>query len=165
MNWRTFLSVTGALVILPLSTYAAESNQNQITNLQEQNNMTKIAQHSRQEKRGRGEGMQILQQLDLTPEQLQQIEDIQEQSKNQAQALHQQMQTQREEMRSLLAADATPEQLQQQHQQTQDLHQRLSDNRFETMLQVREVLTSEQRTQMAELMAQRSERRGNSLDR
>ena len=166
MNWRTFLAVTGALVILPLSTYAAESNQNQITNLQEQNNMTKIAQHSRHGKRGRGEGMQrVLQQLDLTPEQLQQIEDIQEQSKNQAQALHQQMQTQREEMRSLLASDATPEQLQQQHQQTQDLHQQLGDNRFETMLQVREVLTSEQRTQMAELMAQRPERRGNFLDR
>jgi periplasmic protein CpxP/Spy len=165
MNWRIFLAVTGALLIFPLSTYAAESNQNQKTNqVQEQNSMTKIAQHSRHGKKG--EGMQrVLQQLDLTPEQLQQIEVIQEKSKNQSQALHQQMQTQHDEMRSLLASDATPEQLQQQHQQAQDIHQQLDDNRFETMLQIREILTPEQRTQMAELMAQRPERRGNSLDR
>lgn len=165
MNWRIFLAVTGALLILPLSTHAAESNQNQTTDrVQEPNNMTKIAQHSKHGKRG--ERMQrVLQQLDLTPEQLQQIEVIQEQSKNQSQALHQQMQTQREELRSLLASNATPEQLQQQHQKVRDLHQQLGDNRFETMLQVREVLTPEQRTQMAELMAQRPERRGDSLDR
>lgn len=164
MNWRIFLAVTGASLILPLSTYAAESNQNQTTNRVQESNMTKIAQHSRHGKRGGGM-QRVLQQLDLTPEQLQQIEVIQEQSKNQSQALRQQMQTQRDEMRSLLASDATPEQLQQQHQQAQNLHQQLGDNRFETLLQVREVLTPEQRTQMAELMAQRLERRGNSLDR
>jgi Spy/CpxP family protein refolding chaperone len=34
----------------------------------------------------------------------------------------------------------------------QNLQQQASDRRFETMLQIREVLTPEQRNQMAELM-------------
>lgn len=37
----------------------------------------------------------------------------------------------------------------------QNLHQELGNNLFETMLEIREVLTPEQRTQMAELIEQR----------
>ena len=63
-------------------------------------------------------------------------------------------------MRSLLANDASEEQLRQQHQNIQGLRQQLGNNRFETMLQVREILTPEQRTQMAELIEQKRGRRG-----
>ena len=113
-------------------------------------------------KRGdRGKGMnRLLQQLDLTTEQSEQIEAIKEQSRTAGEPLREQMQTEKAEMRSLLSSDATPEQLTQQHQQLQDLRQQAGDRRFETMLQVREVLTPEQRSQMAELMAEKGERRG-----
>ena len=63
-------------------------------------------------------------------------------------------------MRSLLASNASEEQLRKQHQNIQGLRQQLGNNRFETMLQVREILTPEQRTQMAELMEQKRGRRG-----
>jgi len=74
--------------------------------------------------------------------------------------LHQQLQTNRQELRSLFPSNSTPEQLQEQHQQLQALHQQLTDNRFNIMLQIREVLTPSQRTQLAELMAQRGEKKG-----
>jgi Spy/CpxP family protein refolding chaperone len=63
-------------------------------------------------------------------------------------------------MRSLLAENANPDELRQQHQQIQTLHQQLGNQRFETMLQVREILTPEQRSQMAELIQQHRGRRG-----
>lgn len=171
MKWRTFSMVTAALLILPLGTYAAQLHQ-QVDNPQEcTTNMTKLAQfqvkHGR--KQGRGERMkQLLEQLDLTPEQSQEIEAIKENSRTENEALRQQMQTKHEEMGSeamprglsLLASESTPEQLRQQHQQLQDLHQQSANTRFETMLEVREVLTAEQRTQLAELIAQHRDRKG-----
>ena len=103
-----------------------------------------------------GRGIERLtQELDLTPEQSEQIEAITTQSKTDSQALFEQMQTSRQEMQSLLVSDASPEQLREQHQSVQNLQEQLSNDRFETMLEIREVLTPEQRTQMAELMQQR----------
>jgi Spy/CpxP family protein refolding chaperone len=58
-----------------------------------------------------------------------------------------------------MATDASTEQLQQQHQQLQNLHQQLGDRRFDTMLQIREVLTAEQRTQLSQLREQHHQNR------
>ena len=57
-------------------------------------------------------------------------------------------------MRSLLTSNANPNQLRQQHQAMQDLRQQLGNSRFESMLEVREILTPEQRQKMADMMAQ-----------
>ena len=156
MNQKTFLAVTAALFILPLSTYAATLNQDNNTQ-ESMTTMGKIAQnYDKKGKRGdRGERMgKLFEQLDLTPEQSQNIEAIQNQSKSDREALRSQMETQHQEMRSLLASDTSTEQLRQQHQQVEELHQQLGNNRFETMLRIREVLTTEQRAKIAELMEQ-----------
>jgi len=70
------------------------------------------------------------------------------------------MQAEKQEMRSLLQSDASTAVLTEQHQKLQALRQQKGDNRFETMLQVREILTPEQRAKMAELISQKAERRG-----
>lgn len=169
MNRRIFFAVATAFVILPLGVNAAHSNL-QNNNLQNNNSQTfssslnQVAQNhlSRGKRQGRGERMgKLLQQLDLTSEQSQQIEAIREQSRTENDPLYQEMQANREQMRSLFTDDASSEQLRQQHQKIQVLSQQLGDNRFEMMLQVREVLTPEQRTQMAALMSQYQGRRGN----
>ena len=163
MKWRTFSVVTVDLLIIPMGNYAAQLNR-QVNNNQESTiNTIQLAQY--QVKHGRkhlrGEGIkQLLGQLDLTPEQSQEIEAIQEESRTEKETLRQQMQTKHQEMRSLFTSDSTTEQLREQHEQLQNLHQQLATNRFETMLQIREVLTPEQRTQIAELMAQRSGKQG-----
>ncbi|MEM6612724.1 MAG: pilus assembly protein, partial [Cyanobacteria bacterium P01_C01_bin.72] len=65
----------------------------------------------------------LLQQLELTPEQSQQIESIQEESKSTAQEFKDQLQTQDRGMRSLLSSDATDEQIRQEYQQAKAIRQ------------------------------------------
>ena len=165
MNRRIFAAVATAIVILPLGVSVAQNN------LQNNNSQT-LPVHSNQmahnhfsggKGRGRGERMEkLLQQLDLTSEQAQKIQAIREESNRENEALYQEMKTNHEQMRSLFSSDASSEQLRQQYQKSQDLHQKLGNNRFEMMVQVREVLTPEQRTKMSELMAQHQGRRRNN---
>ena len=115
--------------------------------------------HNRKRSMG-GKIDKLVQKLDLTSEQSERVKAIAEQSKTESQALFEQLQTNRQEMQSLLASDADPEQLRANHQNVQSLRQELGNSRFETMLEIREVLTSEQRVEMAELMG----RRGRKFD-
>ncbi|MEM6612723.1 MAG: Spy/CpxP family protein refolding chaperone [Cyanobacteria bacterium P01_C01_bin.72] len=143
---------------LPMSIDVAQS---QVNDIQERNKMGHHGQRGKHGKRGdRGKKMnRLLQQLELTPEQSQQIESIQEESKSTAQELKDQLQTQDRGMRSLLSSDATDEQIRQEYQQAKAIRQQLSDNRFETMLQIREILTPEQRARAAELIESHRQRR------
>ena len=155
MNWKTLALIASAVVILPLSANAAESNQvygnEEINNV---SNINEMKHHARGENRRgeRGKKLErLLSQLDLTPEQAEQIRTIQEQSRSNSSELREQLQTQRQEMRSLYASDATAEEIRSERQKTEALTRQLSSDRFETMLQIREILTSEQRAKMAEL--------------
>ena len=149
MNWR-IPAIIAAITILPLGANAAMAQ-----NIGENTTMEWSHQNKHAGKRGMRGIARLVQQLDLTSEQSEQIETIREQSKTENQALFEQLQTNRQQMQSLLTSNADPEQLRNNHQQGQNLRQELDDNRFETLLEVREILTPEQRTQMAELIEQR----------
>lgn len=155
MNWRTFSVVTGALFILPLSAYAIDSSSNNsIEDMQ-----PTITAHREHHKHGKEPKIErLMDELDLTSEQSQQIEAIKEEEKTQTEALREQMDDEKSTMRSLLSSDANSDQLRQQHQKIQALDQQIKDNRFETMLQMRDVLTPDQRAQLSELMDQYSQR-------
>ncbi|WP_199245394.1 Spy/CpxP family protein refolding chaperone [[Phormidium] sp. ETS-05] len=108
--------------------------------------------------RGQGGGMggdRLLQQLNLSQEQMQQIENIRTQYQSQFQAQMEQMRTERERMQNLLASDASEGDLRNQHNKMTQLHQKMGEMRFNQMMEIRRVLTSEQRRQMAQLMQQR----------
>lgn len=162
INWKTIAVTTGALMILPVSTFAVNSAA-EVNNVAV-DNMDLFAQGPMfRHRRGKGERMpRILEQLDLTPEQSQQIEAIKEQSQTAAQDIKEQLRTQRQELRSLLAGDTDIEQIREQHQEAQLLRQQLSNDRFETMLEIREILTLEQRARALELMEQHHNRRFDS---
>ncbi len=51
-----------------------------------------------------------------------------------------------------MTGNASDDQLRQQHQEMQALRQQVETRRFETMLQIRKVLTPEQRAKAAQLM-------------
>ena len=156
MNWR-IPAIIAAITILPLGANAAMAQ-----NIGENTTMEWSQQNKHADRCGMRGGIdRLVQQLDLTSEQSEQIEAIKEQSETENQALFEQLQTNRQEMQSLLTSDAAREQLQANHQEGQNLRQELGDNRFETMLEIREVLTSEQRAQMMELMTRR---RGRKFD-
>jgi len=158
MNKYMFSAIATALLISPFAVNAVSLNS-------ETNNLTEmkspVTQIAHGHKRGRHGGMKkLLAKLDLTPEQSQKIEEIHEQAHSDNEALYQEMQTNREEMRSLFTSDASTAELRQQHQELQGLRQQIGTSRFETKLQVREILTPEQRTKMAELMEQHRGKRG-----
>ncbi len=149
-------TVAAAALILPVSINSAPVNPQ--VKVQE----TPVFAHGYgRHNRGRDgdSGDRWLQELNLTLEQSERIKAIKEQSWENMSSLKEQMGAAREEMRSLMAGTGTPQQLRQQHQQIQGLRNQLSNQRFETILAIREVLTPQQRNKMAELIEQRDHRK------
>ncbi|MEY2979272.1 MAG: Spy/CpxP family protein refolding chaperone [Prochlorotrichaceae cyanobacterium] len=103
-------------------------------------------------------GERWLDQLNLSADQLQQIQAIREQYKSQMEANRTDVQTSREDLRQLMAGTASDNELRQKHNELQNLMQQGGDLRFESMLAIRGVLTPEQRQQAAALMEQHQER-------
>ena len=102
---------------------------------------------------------QWLQSLDLSDQQMARIGEIYQQSRGETSSLRQQLREERERMYSLLTSDVDSDQIWQIHQNVQSLNQALENQRFEALLEVREVLTPEQRVQVAESLRQYRERR------
>ena len=156
MTLRRSLLITAAAILVPMgSAFALTETQFNRPNL-----MAQRASGNGDRSRGFQEG-RWLEELDLSAEQSEQIQSIREDAKQTMEPLREQMQQEREALRSQMAGDtATDQQLRTQHGRIQDLHQQLGVQRFETMLAMRQVLTPEQRAQMAELMEQHRQQRG-----
>ncbi len=103
---------------------------------------------------------QFRQQLNLTSEQAAEIDQIREQSKQDKESKRDALRAARDEMQTLMASDASDDELRAQHRVLQDLRREMGEARFETKLKIRQVLTPEQRTKMAELQQQRKGRWG-----
>ncbi|MDY7015727.1 MAG: Spy/CpxP family protein refolding chaperone [Cyanobacteriota bacterium] len=170
MKWFTLSSIAAVSLLLPLSTYAAQVNlgSSRLPGASTAAISETLAQQPPgdrpSEERG-GERGERLQQLNLTPEQTEQIRAIKEQARSANEGLREQMQSAREQMQSLMAGNASADRLRQQHNTIQTLHQQMSDRRFDTMLQVREILTPEQRAQLAEMGPPKRGGRGLRSDR
>ena len=109
---------------------------------------------------GRGDRLERLtEELNLTEDQVNQMQTIREGSSEEMQALHENLRTERETLHTLMAGDASQAELRTQHETIQTLHREVADMRFEIMLATREVLTPDQRTELAERMQQRREER------
>ena len=120
-----------------------------------------LAQNFRGPK-GRGPQM-LMEQLNLSQAQMQELEEIkqkyQEQFSQQRQELHQAQQ----ELSELMAGTASTRQIRNKYRQVSQLRQQMGALHFESMLEMREVLTAEQRRQFAEQMQQRHGRRGKPM--
>ncbi|MCU0515636.1 MAG: Spy/CpxP family protein refolding chaperone [Oscillatoria sp. Prado101] len=103
---------------------------------------------------GRGPG-ELFEKLNLSQDQMQKMQEIQERYKNQMQQQQQTLRQAEEELRDLMAGTADKNQLREKNRQVQALREKMGELRFESLLEIREVLTPDQRRQMAELMQQR----------
>lgn len=101
----------------------------------------------------------LIEDLDLTDAQVEQIRTIRQGSRDDMQTLHQDLRTERDRLHDLMASNTTEADLRAQHATVQTLHREAADQRFETMLAVREVLTPDQRVELGERMAQRRHNR------
>ena len=121
-----------------------------------------IAQmYSRERRRYWGEGLQkFLNRLDLSEEQSTQIKAIYRRHYQINQESRQELREAKEEMGSLLTSEVNPNRIRRKYREIQILNQELGNSRFEAMLEVREVLTREQRQEIADMMAEYRGRRG-----
>ena len=93
-----------------------------------------------------------LKDLNLTSEQLQQIKQIRNQSKQQIAEKSQVIRQGQQELPDLIAGTASKEQVRDKYNQLKLVKQQLADVQFENTLAIREILNPEQRLKFADRM-------------
>jgi len=113
--------------------------------------------------RTRGKRGDMLQQLNLTDAQKKQMSAIRQKYKGQMQTLRGDMRSAQDKLAQLMAGSGSDSAIRAQHQKVEGLRDKLSALRFESMLEMRKVMTPEQRTQFQQMIhAQRGHHRGPS---
>ncbi len=105
-------------------------------------------------------GMGWLRDLDLEPAQMQKIQAIRRQSRDQIDRQRREMQQTQQELRSLMASDASADQIREKYQQVKRIREKLADTQFNSLLEMRQVLSTDQRQKFAEGMQRRREFNG-----
>ena len=99
-----------------------------------------------------GQGGMMMQKLNLTADQKTKIQAIQTKYKPQMEQKRQAVLQAMKDMHKLMSdPSATDDQLRTQHKKVQDLHQEIGTLAFESMLEVRKVLTPEQVKQLGQM--------------
>lgn len=98
--------------------------------------------------------------LGVTDEQLDRVDEIMEASREQAEALRESVQRERDSLRTLVESDADTAAVLAQLEKVGEAQTALEAHRLTTTMQVRSLLTDEQRAALQELAAERPERRG-----
>lgn len=101
--------------------------------------------------------LKLMEQLNLSQEQKQKLKDIHSQYKDTISQRKQVVRQATKELREMMAGNATANEIRTKHRQVQELRQQLEESTFDSMLAMREVLTSEQRQRFAQLMEQRQQ--------
>lgn len=94
----------------------------------------------------------ILNQLNLSPEQLQKIKEIRDRDSANIGDLIQRSRQTSKELRDLLATDTDKAVIRTKHEEMLSLQQNLRRQHFERTLAMREILTPQQRSQLSEIM-------------
>lgn len=156
MKFNQVTALAAAAIIIPLSGTVAH-----FANAQSVEAESVSPARTERQARGRGgKGGQLFEQLNLTDEQKAEIQQIRQEARQNWEGKREEMRTARQKMRDLYASDASADQLRAQREENLSLRQEFGEQRFETKLKVREVLTLEQRQQLVELKGQRRGRRG-----
>lgn len=100
----------------------------------------------------RGMGGRMLERLNLTDSQRQQIETIRQRYQDQMQPVQQQLITQQNELRDLMAGNASDSEIRTKHNQVLATRQELGNLHFDSMLEIRNILNADQRQQLSQMM-------------
>ncbi len=96
--------------------------------------------------------------LNLTPDQVQKLQAIRRQYKDQILQTSQQLRQARQQLSEAIAGTAPADEVRVKHRQVDALQQQLGDLRFESTLAVRELLTPEQRAKYVEAMQKQQQK-------
>lgn len=114
----------------------------------------------RQGERSSDKAEKLIEQLDLSDEQVQQLNTIRQKYASQLQPLRERIRTTADELRTMMQGEASDTALRMKHKDMVSLRQQMGDLRFESMIEMRKVLTPQQRQEFAQLMQQRRQRDG-----
>jgi periplasmic protein CpxP/Spy len=110
---------------------------------------------NQQPNRPAGREGRLFEQLNLSVDQKQKMQAVRDRYKDQISQRMQAMRQARQELETMMSGTANTSQIREKHRQIMGLRQQLEEVQFESMLAMREVLTSEQRSKLAQLMQQR----------
>lgn len=116
------------------------------------------------QKQSRPKQSNWLRSLNLSPEQVQQIQEIRNRYRDRLTTERQAVRQAQQELKQLMASNASAEKIRQQFDQLQFLKQKLGDTRMESMLAIRNVLNAEQRQKLSEVLRQMGQTRDRGED-
>jgi periplasmic protein CpxP/Spy len=99
--------------------------------------------------------MGLMRELNLSADQMNQIQQIRSRYRDQLQRDRTAARQAQQELRTLMAGNATDEQIREKFRQVQALRTKTAEAQFNSMLEMRNVLTPEQRQKFAERMEKR----------
>lgn len=127
---------------------------------------TEIPQDATQRReKGEGKGDKLMEKLNLTTQQQQQMQSIRTKYQPEMDNIQEQMRGEREKMSTMMRNNESQNNLRSQHQKVSALQQKMNNLRFESMLETREILNTQQRQQFAEMMGERKPNRGSKKDK
>lgn len=101
----------------------------------------------------------LLEKLNLSTEQKEKMQNIRQNYKTQMKTIRENLSSERKTLREMMNSNESINALRSQHKKIVALDGQLHNLRFENMLEMREVLTMEQRKQFAEMMEEKRENR------
>lgn len=113
-----------------------------------------LAQNQQPNRPG-GRESRLFEQLNLSAEQKQKMQAVRDRYKDQISQRMQAMRQARQELETMMSGTANTSQIREKHRQIMGLRQQFEEVQFESMLEMRDVLTSEQRAKLTQLMQQR----------
>lgn len=97
----------------------------------------------------------LFDQLNVTSQQKQEIQEIRDQHRVTLEQRQQQLHQVQQDLNQLIASEAPEDQIRQKHDQLLQMTQEMKELNFDVMMQLRGVLTPEQRARFAEIMQNR----------
>jgi Spy/CpxP family protein refolding chaperone len=121
-------------------------------------NFNRYPEYLAQRRRGNFKGFgneRLVEKLNLSNEQKEQMQQIRQKYQPTLSQLRENLNSERQKLREIMASNESISNIRSQHQKIISLDQELHKLRFESVLEMRQVLTPEQRQTFANLMNQR----------
>jgi periplasmic protein CpxP/Spy len=106
--------------------------------------------------------LNLVQQLNLSRDQIQRLQQLRKNAQGQNKERRQALQVAKQELTQLIQGTGSSDQIRQKRQHVQSLQREIADTNFEQTLAIREILTPEQRVKLQQIAAQRRQNRLNS---
>jgi periplasmic protein CpxP/Spy len=98
---------------------------------------------------------QLIKELNLTPRQVQQLKAMRQKFQGRKQAQRQLVEVAKQDLAQLLASDAPLPKIREQRNRVKNLQKQFSDLKFDNMMAMKEILTSEQWAKLQKMKQQR----------